>query len=69
MNYKDHRIEVSVLAVDSPTGWRPDIFVAYSEHGKSILKTLRMDKIFDTPNEAEKAGIECAQKWIDNGKP
>jgi hypothetical protein len=28
-----------------------------------------MDQTFATPNEAEKAGVEFAQKWIDDGKP
>jgi hypothetical protein len=67
MNYKGHHIEVSLQAVDDPKGWSPDIFVSYSEHGKSVLKTLRM--AFATPNDAEKAGVEFAKKWIDDGKP
>jgi hypothetical protein len=69
MNYRDHHIEVSVHAVGDPKGWSPDIFVSYSEHGISVLRTLRMDQTFGTPNEAEKAGIEFAKKWIDDGKP
>jgi hypothetical protein len=69
MNYKDHHIEVFVSAVSDPDGWQPDIFVSYSEHGKGVLKSLRMDQRFATPDEAEKAGIEFAQKWIDDGKP
>jgi hypothetical protein len=28
-----------------------------------------MDQTLATPNEAEQAGIEFAQKWINNGKP
>jgi hypothetical protein len=69
MKYKDHHIEVSIRPVSDPNGWQPDIRVSYSEHGKSALKCPRMDKIFTTPNEAETAGIEFAQKWIDDGKP
>jgi hypothetical protein len=69
MNYKKHRIEVSVLAAENPKGWRPDIFVTYSEHGKGVLHCPRLAKTFATPDEAEKAGIEFAQKWIDDGKP
>jgi hypothetical protein len=69
MNYKDHRIEVSVRAVNDSTGWQPDIFVSYIEHSKGVLKTLRMDQTFAVPNEAEKAGVEFAKKWIDGGKP
>jgi hypothetical protein len=51
-------IEVSVHVVDDPKGWRPDIFVSYSEHSKSVLKNLPMNQTFATPAEAEKAGIE-----------
>jgi hypothetical protein len=69
MNYKDHHIEVSVRAVVDPDGWRPDIFVSHSEHGKSVLKCPRMDQTFATPDEAEQAGVEYAKKWIDDGKP
>jgi hypothetical protein len=69
MKYKNHHIEVSVRAVDEPKGWRPDISVSYSEHGKSVLTCPRMEQIFPTPDEAEKAGIEFVQKWIDDGKP
>ena len=69
MNYKNHRIEVSVRAVDDPRGWRPDISVSYSEHGKSVLTSPRMDQTFATPSEAEKGGVEYAKKWIDDGKP
>jgi hypothetical protein len=69
VNYKDHRIEVSVQAVKDPIGWEPDIFVSYIEHGRGVLKTLRMDQTFAIPTEAETAGIEFAKKWIDDGKP
>jgi hypothetical protein len=69
MNYKDHRIEVSVRAVEDLAGWQPDIFVSNIEHGKGVLNCPRMDQTFATPNAAEKAGVEFAQKWIDDGKP
>jgi hypothetical protein len=68
--YKNNHIEVSVRAVgDDPVCWQPDIYVSYSEHGKSVLKTMRMDQTFATPKEAEKAGIKFAKKWIDDGRP
>jgi hypothetical protein len=69
MNYKDHHIEVSVRAVVDPNGWRPDIFVSYSEHGKNVLKSVPMDQSFATPDEATQGGVEYAKKWIDDGKP
>ena len=69
MNYKNHRIEVSVRSVSDGSGWMPDVVVTYSENGKSKLTSLRMDQTFATPNEAEQGGIEYAKKWIDDGKP
>jgi len=38
------------------------------KNGKAVLKCPRLDQTFATPNEAEKAAIEFAQKWIDDGK-
>jgi hypothetical protein len=69
MNYKGHRIEVSIRAVDDPKGWSPEISVLYSEHGKNVLYCPRIDQTFATPDEAEKAGTKFAQNWIDVGKP
>jgi hypothetical protein len=37
--------------------------------GKEIFHALTMDRIFSTREEAEQAGVELAQKWIDDGKP
>jgi hypothetical protein len=69
VKYKDHHIEVSLHVIGDPKGWNPDIFVSYSEDGKSVLKTLRMNQTFANPNEAEEAAIRFAQRWIDDGKP
>jgi hypothetical protein len=69
MNYKNHHIEVSVRPVEDPKGWRPDIVVSYSEHGKNVLQSIPMDESFATPDEATEGGIEYAKKWLDDGKP
>jgi hypothetical protein len=49
-------------------GWIPDVYVTYTERGKSVLESVPVDQTFATPNKAEQAGIEYAKKWID-GKP
>ena len=67
--YKDHHIEVSVQAAGDSKGWVPDILVSYSDHGKGVLNSLRMDQTFASPDKAEQAEIAFAQKWIDDGKP
>jgi hypothetical protein len=65
VNYKDITSKSPFVLLSIP----PDIFVSYSEHGKSVLKCPRMDQTFATPDEAEQAGVEYAKKWIDDGKP
>jgi len=67
MDYKDHHIEVSIRA--NSNDWVPDVYVSYSENGKSVLKSSRIDQTFASPQEADKAGLAFAQKWIDDGKP
>jgi hypothetical protein len=69
MDYKNHMIDVSIRSNIKDSGWIPDVFVIYREHGKNVLKSLPIDHTFATPAEAEQAGIECAKKWIDDGKP
>jgi hypothetical protein len=44
MDYKDHHIEVSIRA--NSNGWVPDVYVSYSENGKSVLKSSRIDQTF-----------------------
>jgi hypothetical protein len=69
MNYKDHQIEVSASFPSKGSGWMPEVFVTYSEKGRNVLKSLRIDQTFATPDEAEQAGVKYAKKWIDDGKP
>jgi hypothetical protein len=54
-----------------PTARRlePDVVINYNDGDKEIFHTLTMDRIFSTREEAEQAGVELAQKWIDDGKP
>jgi hypothetical protein len=67
MEYKNHQIEVSVrLVTAGSSGWTADVFITYSENGKNVLESLRMDQTFASPDEAEQNGIEYAKKWIDD---
>jgi hypothetical protein len=62
MNYKDHHIEVSIRA--NSNGGCLTFMCRIDEKGKSVLKNPRIDQTFATPHEAERAGVEFAQKWI-----
>jgi hypothetical protein len=63
MNYKHHRIEVSVRSVSDGSGWTSEIYVTYSKNGKNVLKSLRIDRTFATPKEAEYGAVE----YVKNG--
>jgi hypothetical protein len=67
MDYKNHQIEVSVSVVSG--GWMPEVLVTYSEKGKNMLVSCRIDQTFATSDEAEQAGFEYAKKWVDESKP
>jgi hypothetical protein len=69
MDYKNHQIEVSVRSAGAGIGWDADVFVTYSESGKNMIISRRIDQTFATSDEAEQAGVEYAKKWIDDGKP
>ncbi len=69
MDYKHHKIDVSVRLVSEGSGWTPDVYVTYCENGKNVLKSLQINHTFAAPDEAEQSGVEYAKKWIDDGKP
>jgi hypothetical protein len=61
--YKDHRIEVLVW-LDSDR-WLVKIFLYYSDGAVNTLSTLAMNEKFTTYDEAIKASLAAANKWID----
>ena len=61
--YKGYRIEVSVWLNDD--GWCASLFIYYSEGLRNILVTFPMNQEFKTYDDAMKAGLGAAKKWID----
>ena len=66
-DYKAHDIHATASYV--PGGWKPHLYIVYSEGGRNIIKNFTIDQTFSTREEAEQAGLSFAQKWIDDGKP
>jgi hypothetical protein len=65
--YKGHRIEVSTwLGSD---GWFVSLYVYYQVERTNTLVTFSLKETFTTYDEAAKAGLAAAQKWIDEGRP
>jgi hypothetical protein len=62
IDYKHHRIDVTVRSVNDGSVWKPDVYVIYSEDGKSVLRSLRIDQTFASPDEAEQTGGRLCEK-------
>jgi hypothetical protein len=65
--YKDHRIEVSVW-LDGDE-WFVGLYIYYQVERTNTLVTFSLEGKFTTYDEAVKAGLEAAQRWIDKYKP
>ena len=65
--YKGHTIQV-MTDHHSRFPWKPICRIMY-EGSRELIKQLDWDIGYDTPNQAEKAGMLISKKWIDAGKP
>ena len=66
-DYKGHGIHSTASFL--PDGWKPHLYVAFSDSGHNIVKNFTIDRTFTTSEKAELAGLSFAQKWIDDGRP
>ena len=66
-DYKGHDIHSTASFL--PDGWKPHLYVAFSEGGQNILKNFTINRTFATSEKAEQARLSFAQKWIDDGRP
>ena len=68
-HYKGHTIRVSAVRIPQIDRWTVRSFVSWKFGNNSGQETLvRTDLEFRTVEEAMRAGVEFAIKWIDNGK-
>ena len=65
--YKGHRIEIPVWLEHD--GWIASLYIYYSEGLQNVLVTFAVPDTFKTYDEALKAGLATAQRWIDEDKP
>lgn len=65
--YKGHHIEVTV-SLDADA-WFASLYVYYQVEHRNILVTFSLKERFTTYDDAVKAGLAAAQRWIDEDKP
>ena len=67
--YKGHDIHAAAWELLEPIGWEPHLHVSWWETGQKITKSFTLNQVFSTRQEAGRAGLSFAQKWVDEGKP
>jgi hypothetical protein len=65
--YKNRRIEVSVWLGDD--GWFVSLYIYYQIERTNTLVTFSLKDSFTAYDEAVKAGLAAAQRWIDGTSP
>jgi hypothetical protein len=48
---------------------RSSCAVKFSKDGREAVEHLKLDLDYDTPTQAERAGLVFSKIWIDAGKP
>jgi hypothetical protein len=69
IRYKGHTIRVSAVRIPQINRWTVRSFCQleiWDQHGEETL--VNTDLEFRTVEEAMRASVEFAIKWIDNGK-
>jgi hypothetical protein len=68
-HYKGHTIRVSLVRIPQTDRWTVRSYVSWKFANNSGEETIvHADLQFGTVEEAMRAGVEFAIKWIDQGK-
>jgi hypothetical protein len=67
--YKDAAIVVTVTPSVMGLRWRSSCAVKFLKDGGEAVEHLKLDLDYDTPKQAERAGLVFSKMWIDAGKP
>jgi hypothetical protein len=59
-DYKGHDIHATASYV--PDGWKPHLYIVYSDGGRNIIKNFTIDQTFATSEEVEQAGLSFCAK-------
>jgi hypothetical protein len=67
--YKDATIVITAAPSVIGLRWRSSCAVKFLKDGCEAVEYLKLDLDYDTPNQAERAGLVFSKIWIDAGKP
>jgi hypothetical protein len=64
--------KTTIIITAGPVGrsrWKPTCEVKFKKYAREMLKNLELTLDYDTPEQAERAGMIFSKKWVDAGKP
>jgi hypothetical protein len=67
--YKDATIVITAAPSVIRLKWRSSCAVKFLKDGGEAVEHLKLDLDYDTPKQAERAGLVFSKIWIDAGKP
>ena len=68
----EHYKKTVIQIIVGPVGksrWKPTCEIAFKKNAREVLKNLEIPLDYDTPEQAERAGMVFSKKWVDAGKP
>ena len=63
--YKDATILITTLRSAQGLRWRSTCAVKFLKGGREAVEYLQLDLDYDTAQQAERAGLVFAKKWVD----
>jgi hypothetical protein len=63
--YKDTIILISTDSVGKNMRWKPTCKVKFVKDRREVLEEIKLDLDYDTVEQAERAGLVFAKKWVD----
>lgn len=63
--YKDTIILISTDPVGKNMRWKPTCKVKFVKDRREVLEQIKLDLDYDTVEQAERAGLVFAKKWVD----
>ena len=66
---EEHYKDTIVLITTSPVGknfrWKPTCKIKFLKGGREVLEEINLVLDYDTVEQAERAGLVFAKKWVD----
>ena len=67
--YNGHSLHAVAWYLCKTHEWEPRVTISWTEEGIKKSRRFRIDLRFPTQTDANRAGLQLSEKWIDEAKP